>query len=189
MNEIVKNFTPTQAKLESEVRKINFNSYALKCRPGRMRLEMIIKKTWRSWRIMRSEVEKKYFQSIFSCFFHFVFVELMKLWNYFQLRPESLFYSRQTFTMSWEFWAYQSSCGNFASSSDKILFEKLFLTHTVERDIFHIASLHQHTLISEIFSRQEFFAHFWDLRNAEAGGCWMAWKPGASDRLERKLNW
>lgn len=70
--------------------------------------------------------------------------------------------------------AQQSHC-NFTRIWREFIPEIIFCPHTATRDIFYIALAHAHSDVGEIFPRREFFfAHFWDLWNAGAGGCLMA---------------
>lgn len=72
---------------------------------------------------------------------------------------------------------------NFAIFEIKIFY---FARTHAQPSIFYIARTNTDKA-GEIFLAQEFFAHFWDSRNAGAGGCWMLGGCGLIDWSLGKL--
>lgn len=185
MNETEKNFTPTQVQTKFRVVESRRRVLWESCWRDRLKgSSWMLRERTRCW----SETHELCIgKNIFSDqLFHFVFMDVLS-WKI----------SAFTSTFHSKISRRQSPIA-FPSAHPQLAREFRQNFAIFEIKIFYFARTHSHSSIfyiartntvkaGEIFLAQEFFAHFWDSRNAGAGGCWMLGRCGLIDWSLGKL--
>lgn len=174
---------PHKRNGESEVKKINFNSYALKCTARKNEIWNDNKE--RSWRIMRSEIEKKYFQSIFFMFFPFCFCRLVEIVKFFAATSRKPFrLSRNCYNVMRALSISKFWCKFHFKFSRNSFRKIIFHAHRRTRHFSHRLFTPTHANQRNFFSSRIFrtflgSAECWGWRlldGPEAGSKWLVWK-------------